>query len=228
MTDQSVAHMTVRPPLDSGRRRAPDERPAQIVEAALAAFGEHGLAGARLDDIAQRAGVAKGTIYLYFPNKEELFREVVRRTIVARLDQAERELADAAATGPAELLRTFMAGWWEFVCTPEFQTVYRLVVGELHRFPDLADFYIREVPARAHRIVGDVITRGVAEGVFRPVDPAVATRMIASLLIAQAMWATKALPPEQRAGASAATTRDQVCQFVFHALRPDAKCEAIR
>ena len=220
--------MTARQPLDSGRRRAPDERPAQIVDAALTVFGEHGLAGARLDDIAQRAGVAKGTIYLYFPNKEELFREVVRRTIVARLDLAERELADAAATGPAELLRTFMAGWWEFVCTPEFQTVYRLVVGELHRFPDLADFYIREVPARAHRIVGDVITRGVAEGVFRPVDPTVATRMIASLLIAQAMWATKALPPEQRAGVSAATTRDQVCQFVFSALRPDTKCEAIR
>jgi AcrR family transcriptional regulator len=228
MTDQSVVDMTSRPSLDTSRRRAPDERPGQIVAAALAVFGEHGLAGARLDEIAQRAGIAKGTIYLYFPNKEELFREVVRRTIVARLDLAERELADAGDTGPAELLRTFMAGWWEFVCTTEFQTVYRLVVGELHRFPDLADFYIREVPARAHRIVGGVLARGIAQGVFRAVDPAIATRMIASLLIAQAMWATKALPPEQRTGATAETTRDHVCAFVFNALRPDTKCEAIR
>lgn len=228
MTDQSVVDAPARPPRDPGRRRAPDARPAQIVDAALAVFGEHGLAGARLDDIAQRAGIAKGTIYLYFPNKEELFREVIRRTIVARLDQAERELAGAGAAGPAELLRTFMAGWWEFVRTPEFQSLYRLVVGELHRFPDLADFYIREVPARAHRLVGGVIARGVAEGVFRAVDPAVTTRMIASLLIAQATWATQTLPPEQRAGASVAATRDQVCQFVVHALRPDAQCEDIR
>ncbi|MGZ8378413.1 MAG: TetR/AcrR family transcriptional regulator [Gemmatirosa sp.] len=222
--------MTAAPPLDSTRRRAPDERPQQIVDAALAVFAEHGLAGARLEDIAQRAGVAKGTIYLYFPNKEELFREVVRRTIVARLDLAERELADAGATSPGELLRTFMVGWWEFVCTPEFQAVYRLVVGELHRFPDLADFYIREVPARAYRIIGGVITRGVAEGVFRPVDPTVATRMIASLLIAQATWATKSLPAvvEQRAHVSTDAMRDQVCDFVFGALRPDAACEAVR
>lgn len=230
MTDQSVADTTARPPLDTTRRRAPDERPGQIVDAALAVFGEHGLAGARLDDIAQRAGVAKGTIYLYFPNKEELFREVIRRTIVARLDLAERELADAGAAGPAALLRTFMVGWWEFVCTPEFQSVHRLVVGELHRFPDLADFYVREVAARAHRIVGGVITRGVAEGVFRPVDPTVATRMIASLLISQATWATKPLPAvvEQRAGVSPETMRDHVCDFVFHALRPDSACEALR
>ncbi len=222
--------MTAPPPLDSARRRAPDERPQQIVDAALAVFGDHGLAGARLDDIAQRAGIAKGTIYLYFPNKEELFREVVRRTIVARLDAAERELADAAATSPADLLRTFMAGWWEFVCTPEFQTVYRLVVGELHRFPDLADFYMREVPARAFRIIGGVISRGVAEGVFRPVDPAVATRMIASLLIVQATWATKSLPAvvEQRSHASVDEMRDQVCAFVFSALRPDSACGASR
>jgi AcrR family transcriptional regulator len=222
--------MTAPLTIDSARRRAPDERPQQIVDAALLVFGEHGLAGARLDEIAQRAGIAKGTIYLYFPNKEELFREVVRRTIVARLDQAERELADAAATSPAELLRTFMVGWWEFVCTPAFQTVYRLVVGELHRFPDLADFYMREVPARAFRIVGGVITRGVAEGAFRPVDPGVATRMIASLLIAQATWATKSLPAvvEQRGGMNPDAMRDHVCDFVFSALRPDAACGAPR
>jgi AcrR family transcriptional regulator len=230
MTDQSVPGVTAPPPHDVTRRRAPDERPQQIVDAALVVFGEHGLAGARLDDIAQRAGIAKGTIYLYFPNKEELFREVVRRTIIARLDQAERELADAAGTNPAVLLRTFMHGWWDFVCTPEFQSVHRLVVGELHRFPDVAEFYVREVPARAHRIVGGVLTRGMDAGVFRTVDPAMTTRMIASLLISQATWSTK---PHASAGSPMGTMsrdamRDHVCDFVFHALRPDAACEAVR
>jgi AcrR family transcriptional regulator len=208
---------------DTTRRRSPDERPQQIVDAALEVFGERGRAGARLDDIAQRAGVAKGTIYLYFPNKEELFREVVRRTIVERLDRAERELADGGLADAAVQMRTFMHGWWEFACTADFRTVYRLVVGELHRFPDLADFYIREVAGRAQQIVGGVITRGVDQGVFRPVDRAITARMISSLLITQATWAgkTHALIRQQMEGVSLDTLRDQVCDFVFHALRPE-------
>jgi AcrR family transcriptional regulator len=209
-------------PPDSTRRRCPDERPQQIVEAALAVFGERGLAGARLDDIAQRAGVAKGTIYLYFPNKEELFREVVRNTIVARLDRAERELADVEGADAAAQLLTFMHGWWEFACTDDFRTVYRLVVGELHRFPDLADFYIREVAGRATQLVGSVLARGMEQGVFRAVDLAAAPRMIASLLITQATWAAKThqLIVQQRGALTTEELRDQVCEFVLHALRP--------
>ena len=71
-------------------RRLPEERPQQIIEAALDVFAERGLASARLEDIAKRAGVSKGTIYLYFPNKEALFREVVRQTVVANIERAER------------------------------------------------------------------------------------------------------------------------------------------
>src|SRR6476661_6429774 len=71
-------------------RRRPEHRPQQIIEAALEVFGECGLAKARLQDIAARAGVSKGTIYLYFPNKEELFREVVRHTAVAAIETGER------------------------------------------------------------------------------------------------------------------------------------------
>ena len=75
-------------------RRLPEERPQQILEAAFEVFGEHGLAGARLDDIAKRAGVAKGTIYLYFPNKEALFKEMIRQTVVAHLERSERDFID--------------------------------------------------------------------------------------------------------------------------------------
>src|SRR3982751_2114286 len=71
------------------RRRAPEERPQQILDAAFHEFGERGLAGARLDDIAKRANVAKGTIYLDFPNKEELFREMVRQSMVEAIDRNE-------------------------------------------------------------------------------------------------------------------------------------------
>ncbi|MEO7361320.1 MAG: helix-turn-helix domain-containing protein, partial [Gemmatimonadaceae bacterium] len=85
-------HVAVEPK----RRRAPEERPQQILDAAFHEFGERGLAGARLDDIAKRANVAKGTIYLYFPNKEALFREMVRQSMVQALDRNDAIIAEHA------------------------------------------------------------------------------------------------------------------------------------
>src|SRR6478672_8571642 len=73
-------------------RRLPEERPRQILDAAFAVFAERGLAAARLDDIAKRAGLSKGTIYLYFPNKEELFREVVHSTVIEFIERGEAAL----------------------------------------------------------------------------------------------------------------------------------------
>src|SRR5712675_3175914 len=98
-------------------RRRPESRPQQIIEAALEVFGECGLANARLQDIADRAGVSKGTIYLYFPNKEELFREMIRQTAVAAIERAER--ADVPGS-PRDQLLAFMRGYWEFVRSPVF------------------------------------------------------------------------------------------------------------
>src|SRR5690349_24346273 len=129
MTDRSVIsrfhppHLVAATSLhDAARRRAPDERPQQIIDAALAVFDERGLAGARLDDIAQRAGIAKGTIYLYFPNKEELFREVIRHTLIDRLDAARGEIdAMGEAASATEQLRRYADGWWAFLLTPGYQ-----------------------------------------------------------------------------------------------------------
>src|SRR5579871_2306791 len=88
------------------RRRLPGERPQQILDAAFAVFGEHGLAGARLEDIARHAGIAKGTIYLYFPNKEELFREMIRQTIIVQIERAEARYDGAPpSTTAVEQLR---------------------------------------------------------------------------------------------------------------------------
>src|SRR3954464_7728803 len=86
-------------PVQPRWRRLPEERPAQILDAALDVFAEHGLGAARLEDIAKRAGLSKGTIYLYFPNKEALFREVVRQTVVSQIESGERDFH--AATGSA-------------------------------------------------------------------------------------------------------------------------------
>ncbi|HEY7898136.1 MAG TPA: TetR/AcrR family transcriptional regulator [Gemmatimonadaceae bacterium] len=169
-------------------RRLPEERPQQILRAALEVFGEHGLAGARLEDIAKRAGVSKGTIYLYFPNKEALFREMVRSTIVEAIVAGE----GIPNTGSArEQLLTFMQNYWDFVRTPSFSVIYRVVVSELHHFPDLVEFYSAEVIVRGQKLIAGIISRGTEAGEFRALDPVVAGRMLISLFSTSAMWCCK-------------------------------------
>ena len=169
-------------------RRLPEERPQQILRAALAVFGEYGLAGARLEDIARRAGVSKGTIYLYFPNKEALFREMVRSTIVEAIVAGEG-IPDSGSA--RDQLLAFMAHYWDFVRTPAFAVIYRVVVSELHHFPDLVEFYSAEVIARSQKLIAGIIRRGIAGGEFRQQDPAVAGRMLISLFSTSAMWCCK-------------------------------------
>jgi len=204
------------------RRRLPEERPQQIIEAAFAVFGEQGLANARLDDIARRAGLAKGTIYLYFPNKEALFEAMVRHKVVARLEEAEREMGSGGFGGTAtHQLRAFLRAWWAFLCSPVFQTIYPLVIGELTRCPDLVRFYAEEVVARTHRLVADIVQRGVASGEFRAVEPLVAARMLSSAVISHANWMGRHSIFAAFTPRTTDEALDQITEFFLHALRPD-------
>jgi AcrR family transcriptional regulator len=166
-------------------RRAPEERPGQIIQAALEVFGEVGLARARLDDIARRAGVSKGTIYVYFPDKEALFKEVVRKTVISTIERAERNLTAETAT---EQLIGYMRTYWQFLRSPVFPAIYRMVIGELRNFPDLATFYATEAIARSLRLVSGIIQRGIDSGEFRPMSAEVAARGMAGMFIAHAIW----------------------------------------
>jgi len=166
-------------------RRCPEDRPGQIIEAALQVFGERGLANARLQDIAAKAGVSKGTIYLYFPNKEELFREMIRRTAIAAIERAEQANTQGK---PTSQLLAFMKGYWAFVRSPVFITIYRLVLGELHQFPDLAKFYAIEVVARGQKLLSGIIQKGIDAGEFREMDPMIAARMLVALTVMNGIW----------------------------------------
>src|SRR3982074_1573599 len=114
-------------------RRLPEERPRQIIEAAFEIFGERGLAAARLEDIAKRAGLSKGTIYLYFPNKEELFREVIRQTVIAFIERAEARMGEIA--DPMQALLAWMEGYWAWLRSPVFPAMHRLLNSALLSFP---------------------------------------------------------------------------------------------
>ncbi len=204
--------------LDTPRRRAPEERPTQILDAAFHEFGERGLAGARLDDIAKRAQVAKGTIYLYFPNKEALFREMVHATIVSALVEEEASLAGLASETAEAQLRRLGQGWWTFLRTERVQALQRLVALELGQFPDLMQFYADEVIARGRRLVSGIIARGVERGEFREVDPQIAARMFSSIWMSHSTWCArreffKTLGSDEQ-------VLDDMLEFYLYALRP--------
>ena len=201
-------------------RRLPEERPQQIIDAALEVFGERGLAAARLDDIAKRAGLSKGTIYLYFPNKEELFREVIRNTVISQIERAERELDAAAQQSASETLSQFVRGYWDFLRSPNFAALFRLIHAELSNFPDLARFYGREVIERKIRLVTGIIERGVRTGEFRDVDPAVTARMLGPMLLMHAMWCTHRDLFKATANKTDEQVIEEVLDFFLHAIRP--------
>jgi AcrR family transcriptional regulator len=202
-------------------RRLPEERPKQILKAALAVFGESGLAASRLDDIAKRAGLSKGTIYLYFPNKEELFREVVRHTVISKLE--ENETRFGAMTGSAtEVLTEFMRQYWAFIRSSDFAPLFRLIHAEIHNFPDLARFYGEEVVSRGQRLIAGIISRGIDTGEFRQVDPLVAARMLSAPFVMHGLWCRHRECFASVAKKTDEQVLDELMQFYLYAIQPCA------
>jgi AcrR family transcriptional regulator len=163
-------------------RRRKDARPEEIVAAALEVFVERGFAASKLEDVARRAGVTKGTIYLYFENKEALFKAVVRETIVPVI--AKGEAVAQAFTGSArELFEKLVREYWRLVGETALAGIPKLMMAEAGNFPELARFYYEEVAVRGHRLMASVLERGIKAGEFRPVNVMVASKLAMSPLL---------------------------------------------
>jgi len=150
--------------------RRKQARPGEILGAALACFAERGFAATRLDDVAQRAGVTKGTLYLYFPNKEELFKAVVAQALVPNLERGEALLSEPGEPQPAAaLLAQLIHGWVELARSPA-SAIPKIIVSEAGNFPDLARFYREHVVDRGMALMRRVLQLGIARGDFREVE----------------------------------------------------------
>lgn len=168
-------------------QRRPAARPEELLEAALAVFSEYGFARARLEDVGRRAGVSKGTVYLYFDSKEALFRALVQAKVGTAVTTGEQFVR--AFQGPTrQLLVTFIHRYWATMLEPTNARLARLVVAELGNFPELTKFYMDEVVLRVHRVITTIIERGVARGEFRPVSPLLAARALQGLCVHLAQW----------------------------------------
>jgi AcrR family transcriptional regulator len=198
-------------------RRRPQERPTEILQAAIDVFAERGLAGARVEDIAARAGVSKGTVYLYFSGKEELFIEAIRDKLALTLEG----LASAAPAGPsAARLSGFLDAHWAHLCKPRFAAMYRLIMAELHQFPELTRFYAEEVSGKVIGMLADIIREGVERGEFRSVDPFVAARIIVSQMVHHALWTSRRELFTHLGARTDDELLQEVKEFVSAALRP--------
>lgn len=164
------------------RCRRKEARPGEILDAALSVFTARGFAAARLEDIAARAGVTKGTIYLYYPDKEALFEAVVRATLVPILEEGAARVRDFEGSS-ADLLRTVIRGWWETITCSGLGGLPKLVMTEAANFPLLAGFYYDNVVARGRALLTSVLERGIERGEFRRVDTAAFVHFIVGPLI---------------------------------------------
>jgi len=162
--------------------RRKEARPAELLAAALELFVERGYAATRLEDVAKRAGVSKGTVYLYFPGKEDLFKAVVREGLVPLLERGEKMVAEHRGRA-VDLIRDLVRGWWEgFGLTP-YAGIPKLMVSECRNFPELGKFYVDEVITRGQKLVRAAVGRGLDNGEFRNIDPDYVARLVFAPLV---------------------------------------------
>ncbi len=164
------------------RERRKEARPGELLDAALDLFVEKGFAATRAEEVAARAGVSKGTLFLYFQSKEELFKAVVRENISGRFTEWRAELDTFEGSTP-ELLAYCMHSWWERVGLTRASGLTKLMMSEAKNFPDIAAFYQQEVIMPGHNLIRAILQRGMDRGEFRPMDLDYAVYLVVAPMI---------------------------------------------
>ncbi|MEO5619166.1 MAG: TetR/AcrR family transcriptional regulator [Candidatus Eisenbacteria bacterium] len=168
-------------------RRRKSARPGELLDAALAVFVERGYAATRLDDVARHAGVTKGTMYLYFENKEALFKGMVRDRVVGHIAATE-QIVEAFEGSARDMFVLLMERWWARAVEGPMGGLAKLIMSEAGTFPDLARFYHGEVVTRSFKLFEHALRLGMARGEFRRVDPAMAVRLTVAPMMMAALW----------------------------------------
>lgn len=171
-----VAKAADTPPTPKFRRRA-DARPDEVLDAALALFIEKGFAATRVDEIAKRAGLSKGTVYLYFASKKDVLKGIVRRAVTPVADQTIAMMAGFEGS-PRDAITMAMSGLAMRFDDPSVMAIPKLIIREAVVSPEIAQLYRKEVLNAALPMLKTIISKGIASGYFRAVDPELTVRSI--------------------------------------------------
>jgi AcrR family transcriptional regulator len=167
--------------------RRPEARRQEILDAALAVFAEKGFSMARMDEIAKRAGITRGTPYLYFTSKEEIFKTLVEESIGPRVLELAR-VASEFEGASADLIRLVIRAIDVFLRSSNRAVLPKLIIAETGNFPELARFYRSQVTDRILGIFEGIIRRGIARGEFREIDPKHGGRLVFVPAMFTAIW----------------------------------------
>ena len=184
MTSQALIHPAEQAPK---RERRKEARPGELLDAALDLFVEKGFSATRADEVAARAGVSKGTLFLYFQSKEDLFKAVVRENIANKFPTWQEEFVKFEGTS-AEMLRYALVSWWERIGKTRASGITKLVMSEAQNFPEIAAFYQEEVIQPGNAMIRRILERGVQAGEFREMDLEQAVHIIVAPMIFLMMW----------------------------------------
>ncbi|MCF8152129.1 MAG: TetR/AcrR family transcriptional regulator [Sulfuritalea sp.] len=174
-------------PVAPTRQRRKEARPAELMAAALELFVEKGFAGTRLEDVAARASVSKGTLYLYFDSKEALFKAVVQEGIVPVLE-AGAGLVDSFKGSSADLLREMLRVWWQHIGNTHLGGIPKLIISEAGNFPELAAYYNEAVIVRGRNLMRRTLQRGIDAGEFRAVNVEIVIDVIFAPVLMMMIW----------------------------------------
>ncbi|MDX1667789.1 MAG: TetR/AcrR family transcriptional regulator [Limnobacter sp.] len=181
---KSAAHLSTPPKWE----RRKQDRPQELLQAALHVFGSKGFAAARLDDVAKRAGVSKGTVYLYYSNKEELLKEVVRQNVSPIVDSVKdaQSLCDQAHS--ADLITDAINQWWTRYGSTDLNAITKLILSEATSFPELGRFFYEEVIHPWWDYLESILQRGIDRGEFPPLDTEYTAKVLCSPLVTLGIW----------------------------------------
>jgi len=192
INNQTVSNMTITtsitdPAPAARRERRKEARPGELIQAALELFVEKGFSATRSEEVAARAGVSKGTLFLYFQTKEDLFREVIRTRLVDHFLAWEQEFDEFQ--GPTEeMLRTGLEAWWERIGNTPAGGLTKLVLSESHNFPEIAAYYQTSVVQPGRELLGRILRRGIERGEFRRIDVPQAVTSLVSAMVFVMTW----------------------------------------
>ncbi|MDY0961699.1 MULTISPECIES: TetR/AcrR family transcriptional regulator [Massilia] len=209
--------------LDSKPRweRRKDARPKELLASAMELFVERGFASTRLEDVARRAGVSKGTLYLYYANKEDLFKAVVRQTILPMIDDAETSVAEFDGHS-AELLRHVILSWWVRIGSTKASGISKLILAEADNFPELARFYQEEVMTRRMRMISNMLERGIRRGEFRVIDVSQTAQVLIAPLLMLSTW-KHTIAPCDRCDLQPEAFLEAFLDITLHGLLPPSQ-----
>lgn len=199
--------------------RRKDARPEEITAAALTLFVEKGYANTRLEDVAAQAGVSKGTVYLYFANKQELFKAVVREGLVSPISEV-RGLIDQYEGKAFDLLSMVLHGWWQRIGSTPVSGIPKLIIAEARNFPEIADFYLAEVVRPGLEAITRIIENGIAAGEFRPVDTRHTAQLVFAPTLLVSCWCNS-LAPRDPDGMDPLRIIDEHIEMLRRGLAPD-------